>query len=82
MLPRLSIPDWQPAADGGAGPEGGGRDEVDETPREPPSLPLRPGSLPSSPSAGRKTKARAGRNYLRTDSLKDAKVRVPPTAAH
>ena len=76
MLPRLSIPNWQPSADGGAGGE-------DATPRDAPSmppssLPLRPaGSLPSSPSA-RKTKSRAARNYLRTDSLKDAKVRVPP----
>ena len=66
MLPQLSIPDWQPPADG----EAGGGWEVDDTPRDSPRL---PGSLPSSPSA-RKTKSRASRAYVRTNSLKDAKV--------
>lgn len=64
MLPRLDIPDWRPPPDGEAGLW------EEDTPRDP----CRPaGSLPASPSA-RKTKSRAAKSYVRSNSLRDAKV--------
>lgn len=74
MLPRLNIPDWRPPPDGEAGPW------EEDTPREPREACRPAGSLPASPSA-RKTKSRAARSYVRSNSLRDAKVSQKAAAA-